>query len=70
MTTLLFAEVANGHLSDITARALTAALQLGGPVDILIAGSAFGLRDIHGFSHSLVEPTLQEMYARATGDAG
>jgi electron transfer flavoprotein alpha subunit len=40
VTTLLFAEVANGHLSDITARALTAALQLGGPVDILIAGSA------------------------------
>ncbi len=38
MATLLFAEVANGHLSDITARALTAALQLGGPVDVLIAG--------------------------------
>ena len=39
MATLLFAEVANGHLADITARALTAALELGGPVDVLIAGS-------------------------------
>jgi electron transfer flavoprotein alpha subunit len=39
VSTLLFAEVANGHLADITARALTAALELGGPVDVLIAGS-------------------------------
>jgi electron transfer flavoprotein alpha subunit len=39
VATLLFAEVSNGHLSDITPRALTAALQLGGPVDVLIAGS-------------------------------
>jgi electron transfer flavoprotein alpha subunit len=38
MATLLLAEVANGHLTDITAKALTAALQLGAPVDILIAG--------------------------------
>jgi electron transfer flavoprotein alpha subunit len=38
VTTLLFAEAANGHLSDITARALTAAVQLGDPVDVLIAG--------------------------------
>jgi electron transfer flavoprotein alpha subunit len=38
MATLLFAEVAKGHLADITARALTAAAQLGGPVDVLIAG--------------------------------
>ena len=38
MTTLLLAEVANGHLSDLTARALTAAAQLGAPVDILVAG--------------------------------
>ena len=30
MATLLLAEVVHGHLSDITARALTAALQLGG----------------------------------------
>jgi len=38
MAALLLAEASNGHLSDITARALTAALQLGGPVDVLIAG--------------------------------
>jgi electron transfer flavoprotein alpha subunit len=38
MTTLLLAEVANGHLSDLTARALTAALELGEPVEVLIAG--------------------------------
>ena len=38
MATLLLAEVANGHLGDITARALTAALQLGAPVDVLVAG--------------------------------
>jgi electron transfer flavoprotein alpha subunit len=39
MATLLLAEVANGHLSDLTARALTAATQLGAPVDILVAGA-------------------------------
>ena len=38
MATLLLAEVANGNLSDLTARALTAALQLGAPVDVLVAG--------------------------------
>ncbi len=37
MATLLLAEVANGHLSDMTARAMTAAAQMGGPVDVLIA---------------------------------
>jgi electron transfer flavoprotein alpha subunit len=38
MATLLLAEVANGRLSDLTARALTAALQLGEPVDVLVTG--------------------------------
>ncbi len=38
MATLLLGEVANGRLSDLTARALTAALQLGAPVEILVAG--------------------------------
>ena len=38
MATLLLAEVANGRLSDLTARALTAASQLGAPVDILVTG--------------------------------
>ena len=42
MAILLFAEVSNGHLSEITSRALTAALQLGGPVDVLIAGRNIG----------------------------
>ena len=42
MATLLLAEVANGRLGDITARALTAALQLGGPVDVLVAGRNVG----------------------------
>jgi electron transfer flavoprotein alpha subunit len=40
MATLLLAEAVNGRLSDLTARALTAALQLGAPVDILVAGAS------------------------------
>jgi electron transfer flavoprotein alpha subunit len=40
MTTLLLAEVHNGHLNDATAKALTAAIELGAPVHILIAGDA------------------------------
>jgi electron transfer flavoprotein alpha subunit len=39
MAILLLAEVAEGALSDMTARALTAALELGGPVDVLVGGS-------------------------------
>jgi electron transfer flavoprotein alpha subunit len=39
MTTLLLAEVHNGHLNDATAKALTAAAQLGAPVHILVAGA-------------------------------
>ncbi|WP_019999079.1 electron transfer flavoprotein subunit alpha/FixB family protein [Aureimonas ureilytica] len=38
MTTLLIAEHDNAHLSGETAKALTAALQLGGEVHILVAG--------------------------------
>nr|WP_319514235.1 electron transfer flavoprotein subunit alpha/FixB family protein [uncultured Cohaesibacter sp.] len=38
MTTLLIAEHNNAALNDATAKALTAALELGGDVDILIAG--------------------------------
>jgi electron transfer flavoprotein alpha subunit len=37
MTTLLLAEVHNGHLNDATAKALTAASALGGPVHVLVA---------------------------------
>ena len=42
MATLLLAEVANGHLADIAAKALTAAAQLGEPVDILVPGRNVG----------------------------
>jgi len=40
MRTLLLGEVANGVFSDLAARALTAAREIGAPVDILIAGKA------------------------------
>jgi electron transfer flavoprotein alpha subunit len=42
MATLLLGEVANGHLADITARALTAATALGAPVHVLLAGQNIG----------------------------
>jgi len=42
MTTLLLGEVAGGHFADICARALTAAVQLGAPVDVLITGQNVG----------------------------
>jgi electron transfer flavoprotein alpha subunit len=42
MATLLLAEVAGGKLNDATARALTAALELGQPVDVLVAGANVG----------------------------
>jgi electron transfer flavoprotein alpha subunit len=72
MATLLLAEVANGALSDMTARALTAALELGAPVDILVTGHNVGaaaesaaklqgvakvrLADAPGYAHALAEP--------------
>ena len=42
MTTLLLAETAGGALAPATAKALTAAREIGGAVHILVAGS--GLR--------------------------
>jgi electron transfer flavoprotein alpha subunit len=42
MTTLLLAEVAKGRLADITARALTAAVAIGAPVHVLVAGHDVG----------------------------
>jgi electron transfer flavoprotein alpha subunit len=42
MTTLLLGEVAGGHFADICARALTAAIQLGAPVDVLVTGQNVG----------------------------
>jgi len=38
MTSLVLAEHDNNALSDATARTITAALQLGGPVEVLVAG--------------------------------
>ena len=42
MTSLVFAEHDNRSLSEATACAVTAALALGGPVDVLVAGEACG----------------------------
>ena len=71
MATLLVAEVAGGRLSDLTARALTAALEIGQPVDVLVAGqnraaaeaaaqlSGVGkvlLADDAAYAHGLAEP--------------
>ncbi len=73
MATLLLAEVAGGQLSDMTARALTAALEIGQPVDVLIAGRNAGaaaeaaaklsgvakvrVADDAIYAHALAEPT-------------
>jgi len=72
MATLLLAEAAGGALSDLTARALTAVLELGAPVDVLVAGSNVsaaaasaarleGVRkvliaDDAAYAHALAEP--------------
>jgi electron transfer flavoprotein alpha subunit len=72
MATLLLADHDNTALSPQTAHALTAALQLGGPVDILVAGDRcasvadeaarlVGVRQIRGvddpvYEHHLAEP--------------
>ncbi len=42
MATLLIGEIANERLSDLVARALTAAAEIGPPVDILLAGRNVG----------------------------
>jgi len=42
MATLLIGEIANGRLSDLVARALTAAAEISQPVDILVAGRNVG----------------------------
>ena len=80
MTILLLAEVHNGHLNDSTAKALTAAAQLGGPVHILVAGagdeaanSAAKLSGVdkvltasgEAFSHGLAEPLADLIVALA-----
>ena len=73
MTTLLIADHANGHLSDVTAKALTAALDMGAPVFVLVAGQNLSeiaaqaaklsgvakvlVADDALYAHGLAEPT-------------
>jgi electron transfer flavoprotein alpha subunit len=72
MATLLLGEVAGGRLNEATARALTAALELGAPVEVLVAGesvaaAAEAAAKLHGvakvlaaddplYAHGLAEP--------------
>ena len=83
MATLLLAEVAGGHLSDMTARALTAALEIGQPVDVLVAGHNVGaaaeaaaqlsgvgkvrVADDEAYAHALAEPLAQLIVALSGG---
>ena len=83
MATLLLAEVANGNLSDMTARALTAALEIGQPVDVLVAGqgvvgaaeaaaklSGVGkvlVADDAAYAHGLAEPVAALIVSLAPG---
>ena len=83
MATLLIGEVANGALSDLTARALTAAAALGGPVDVLITGqnlaaAAAAAAKLQGvakvrvaddalYAHGLAEPVAELLVALAGG---
>jgi electron transfer flavoprotein alpha subunit len=80
MTTLLLAEVHNGHLNDSTAKALTAAAQLGAPVHVLVVGDApeaaqaaaklTGVEKVltasgEAFAHGLAEPLADLIVALA-----
>jgi electron transfer flavoprotein alpha subunit len=83
MATLLLAEVAGGRLSDMTARALTAALELGSPVDVLVAGENVGaaaaaaaelagvakvrVADSPAYAHGLAEPLASLIVSLAGG---
>jgi electron transfer flavoprotein alpha subunit len=83
MATLVLGEVANGQLSEMTARALTAALQVGSPVDILIAGQDVStaaasaaklagvarvrLADDALYAHGLAEPVAALVVSLAGG---
>ena len=83
MATLLLAEVANGALSDMTARALTAAIALDAPVDLLVAGQNVGaaaeaasklagvakvrVADDAAYSHTLAEPVAALIVSLAGG---
>ena len=83
MATLLLAEVVNGQLSDMTARALTAAVELGAPVDVLVAGQNVGaaaasaaqlagvarvrVADSGVYAHALAEPLAALIVSLAPG---
>ena len=83
MAILLLAEHDNTTLSDLTARALTAALQIGGDVDILVAGKGAqsaaeaagklaGIRKVllaegPGLEHQLAEPLADLIVSLASG---
>ena len=83
MAILLLAEHDNATLSDLTARALTAALQIGGDIDILVAGNGAqgaaaaagklaGIRkvllaDDPAFEHQLAEPLADLIVSLAGG---
>ena len=83
MATLLLAEVAGGKLSDQTARALTAAVELGAPVDVLVAGQNVGeaaasaamlqgvarvrVADDAIYAHGLAEPLAALIVSMAGG---
>jgi electron transfer flavoprotein alpha subunit len=81
MATLLLAEVVGGRLSDLTARALTAALEIAEPVDVLVAGQGVGaaakaaaelsgvgkvlVADHAAYAHALAEPLAALIVALA-----
>jgi len=81
MATLLIGEVANGRLSDLVARALTAAAEISQPVDILVAGRNVGeaaaaaaklagvrkvrVADDAAYEHGLAEPLVALIVALA-----
>jgi electron transfer flavoprotein alpha subunit len=81
MATLLVGEIANGRLSDLVARALTAAAEIGRPVDILVAGANVGegaaaaaklagvrkvrVADDGSYEHGLAEPLAALLVALA-----
>ena len=83
MTTLLIAEHDHASLKDVTSKALTAAIQLGSPVEVLVAGeNAKGaaesaarlkgvakvlLADSPAYGHDLAEPLAALIRSLASG---
>ena len=83
MKTLLIADHDNASLKDATAKALTAALALGGTVDVLVAGKDCGgaaaaaarldgvakviLAEAEPLAHQLAEPLADLVVSLAGG---